>query len=571
VQIPTYMNKSHLVIVFLLLYNILSAQKESFSIPDSLKKKSYEYLDDRFYALKKDSAQASIYAYSFLKKAKLEKNTKEIMSGYQNLMLISPDKIKTIYVDSIVNTAKKSNNNTLIGSAYLTKGSYYYGLKHQKLAMDYYLTANNYISKTKDQYLIHKVKYCIALTKFYVGFYDEAVSLLRECVNYYRNVESRPYLNSIHMLGLCYNKLGNYGLCSQMNILGISESKRLKSTAMIPYFNHSEGINDFFKKNYTESINKIKSSLRAINENEDFANVAIGNFYIGKSYWSLNKKENASKHFQIVDSVFNVKKYLRPDLRQAFELLINYYKTKKDLDNQLYYVNELLKADTLLVENNSYIISRIHKQYDTKELIQEKEKILLEKNEIADDLQNEQYYDIIFSCIIFLLFIFIIWQTRRYYKRRKIYEKNYDMLIAELDAVKTKPKNKIEKEPIKDINGDTVNTILRQLEKFEIEKKFLEKDWNLVTLSAAFNSNTKYLAAILSYYRDMRINEYVNGLRIEYIINLLRIEPIYRKYTYAALAQEAGFSSTQRFANAFLLKTGMPVNFFIDQIKKASS
>lgn len=340
---------------------------------------------------------------------------------------------------------------------------------------------------------------------------------------------------------------------------------------MIPYFNHSEGINDYSRKNYSESINKIESSLDAIIENKDFANVAIGNFYIGKSYWSLNKKEKAVEHFQIVDNIFKEKKYLRPDLRQAFELLINYYKTNNNLDNQLYYIDQLLKADTLLVENNKYIISKIHKQYDTKELASEKEKILIEKEEIANALKKEKYYDIIFVVIIFLLFIFIFWQTRRHYRKRKIYEKNYKLLMDELDGVKNKPKNKIEKEPIKDINSETIALILKQLERFENEKKFLEKDWNLVTLSAAFNSNTKYLAAILNYYRDMRIHEYINGLRIEYIINLLRTEPIYRKYTYAALAQEAGFSSTQRFANAFLVRAGMPVNYFIDQIKKTTS
>jgi len=564
------MKKSRLVLIYLLFFNFLSAQKNSFSIPDSLKKKSYEYLDTRFYDLKKDSALASIYAYTFLNKAKLEKNQKEIMNGYQNLMLISPDRIRTLYIDSILYTAKKSNDNALIGAAYLSKGTYFYGLKQQKLAMDYYLTANSYLSKTNDQYQIHKVKYCIALTKFYVGFYDEAVSLLRECIAFYKNVEARPYLNSIHMLGLCYNKLGNYGLCTQMNALGISESNRLKSNVMVPYFNHSEGINDYFKKDYSESINKIESSLEAIIENKDFANVAIGNFYIGKSYWALNKKEKAVEHFQIVDSVFKEKKYLRPDLRQAFELLINYYKTNKNLDIQLYYVDQLLKADTLLVENNKYIISKIHKQYDTRELISEKERILLEKEEIANDLKKERYYDLIFAVVIFLLFIFIFWQTRRYYRKRKLYEKNFENLMEELDGIKNKSKNKIEKEPLKDISNDTITFILKQLEKFEYEKKFLEKDWNLVTLSAAFNSNTKYLAAILNYYKDMRIHEYINGLRIDYIINLLRTEPIYRKYTYAALAQEAGFSSTQRFANAFLVRAGMPVNYFIDQIKKTS-
>ena len=565
------MNRSTLALMSLLLLNVLSAQKNASIIPDTLKKKSYHYLDNRFYDLKNDSAIASLYAYTFLAKAKLEKNPKEIMNGYQNLMLISSDRIRSIYIDSILYTAKKSHDNALIGAAYLSKGTYFYGLKQQKLAMDYYLTANSYLSKTDDQYQIHKVKYCISLTKYYVGFYDEAISLLRECIDFYKNVEARPYLNSIHMLGLCYNKLGNYGLCTQMNNLGISESKRLKSTVMIPYFNHSEGINDYFKNDFSEAINKIESSLDEIIENKDFANVAIGNFYIGKSYWSLNKKEKAVDHFHIVDSIFKEKKYLRPDLRQTYELLINYYKTNNNLDNQLYYIDQLLRADTLLVENSKYIISKIHKQYDTKQLVSEKERILFEKEEIANDLKKEKYYDLIFALVIFLLFIFIYWQTRRHYRKRQVYEKNYKLLMDELDGVKNKPKNKVEKEPISDINSETITLILRQLEKFENEKKFLEKDWNLVTLSAAFNSNTKYVAAILIYYKDVRIHEYINGLRIEYIVNLLRTQPIYRKYTYAALAQEAGFSSTQRFANAFLAKAGMPVSYFIEQIKKTPS
>lgn len=562
------MNKSYLLLISLLLFQIISAQKKVFRIPDSLKTKNYEYLDNRFYDLKKDSARASLYAYASLSKAKKEKNIKEILNGFQNLMLISTEKTRLIYVDSMLYIAKKSKDNALIGGAYLSKGTFFYGLKQQKLAMDNYLIANNYISKTNDQYQIHKVKYCIALTKFYVGFYDEAVSLLRECVAYYKKEETRPYLNSLHMLGLCYNKLGNYGLCSKINALGISESRRLNSTVMIPYFRHSEGINDYFKKNYSESINHIESSLDSIIENNDFANVSIGNFYIGKSFWSLNQKEKAVKHFQVVDEIFQEKKYLRPDLRQAFELLINFYKTKKDLDKQLYYVEELLKADTLLVENNNYIVSKIHKQYDTKELISEKERILIEKQEIADELAREKYYDVFYIFIIFLLFIFILWLTRRHHKKRKEYKKNFEVLMQEYEAAKNKTKLKIEKEPIKDINIETVALILKQLEKFENGKRFLEKDWNLVTLSAAFNSNTKYLAAILSHYRDKGFNEYINGLRIDYIINLLKNDNKFRKYTYEALANEAGFSSTQRFANAFLAKAGMPVSFFIQQINK---
>ncbi|MCV2484338.1 AraC family transcriptional regulator [Flavobacterium sp. SH_e] len=562
------MIKPNSLLLLLMFFCAASAQKNPFKIPDSLKNKDFEYLDDRFYMHKKDSVRASLYAYAFLYKAKKEQNLKEILNGYQNLMLISPEKLRIAYTDSMVNTAKKAKDDALIGSAYLSKGTAYYGIKHQQQAMDNYLIANSYISKTKDQYLIHKVKYCIALTKFYIGFYDEAASLLKECSDYYRQTQAKPYLNSLHSLGLCYNKLGNYGKCTEINELGISECIRLKIEEMAAYFTHSEGINEYFKKNYGASIRNLESSLEAIKENNDFANEAIGYFYIGKSYWSLHQKEKAIIYFELVDKIFNKKNYLRPDLRQNFELMISYYKTKKDLNKQLYYINQLLKADTLLTETNKYIIAKIHKQYDTRELLLEKERIAEENQNMSAELIWEKYYDRIFAGIIIALFFILAAVTYRYYKTRKIYKKNYKLLMEELDTKKNRPKSKTEKAPIKNISSDTVALLLKQLENFEKDKKFLEKDWNLTTLSAAFKTNPKYLASIIDHYRDKGINEYINGMRIDYITELLRNDSKFKLYKYEALAKEAGFSTTERFTKAFLTKTGIAPAYFIAAIKK---
>ena len=562
------MNNQNLLLLFLLFYQAASSQKSNFKIPDSLNNKNYEYLDNRIYDLRKDSTKASVYAYTFLYKAKREKNWKEIINGYQNLLHMSPQKLRIMYADSMIFTAKKSNDNALIGSALLTKGTVYYGQRMHQQSMDNYLIANSYISKTKDLYLIHKVKYCIAQTKFYAGFYEEAVSLLKECITYYKKEQPRPYLNSLHSLGLCNNKLGDYGRCSEINKMGILESRRLHTEEMIPYFIHSEGINEYFQKNYQASIHNIESSIDAIKENNDAANEEIGYFYIGKSYWSLHRKEKAVEYFEKVDNIFNEKKILRRDIRETFELLISYYKSKKDLNKQLYYIDQLLKADTLLTETKDYIVGKIHKQYDTKELLLEKERIELENQNMTAQLIWEKYYDRIFACIIFILFCIVTGITIYSYRTKRLYKKNYQILIKELDEKKTKPKTKTDKAPINNISIETVNSILRQLENFEKTNRFLEKDWNLTTLSAAFKTNTKYLAGILDHYRDKGINEYINGLRIDYITSLLHEDPKARLYTYEALAKEAGFSTTERFKNAFFTKTGISPSYFIAAIKK---
>ncbi len=151
------MNQNHTLLILLLLFQIISAQKKGYKIPDSLKNKSYDYLDDKAYEIK-DSSEAAVYLYAFLQKAKEEKNYKEILNGYQSLLHRSPDKIRLVYADSMVCSAKKANDSTLIGSAYLSKGIAYYTLKKQDLALDNYLMANGYLSKTSDDYLKHKLK-----------------------------------------------------------------------------------------------------------------------------------------------------------------------------------------------------------------------------------------------------------------------------------------------------------------------------------------------------------------------------------------------------------------------------
>ena len=113
--------------------------------------------------------------------------------------------------------------------------------------------------------------------------------------------------------------------------------------------------------------------------------------------------------------------------------------------------------------------------------------------------------------------------------------------------------------------------ILRQLEKFEKDKKFLDKDLTLGSLAATFNSNSKYLSKVIYSYREKGFVDYINDLKIDYLIELLRNSNLHRNYSINSLAGEAGFSSTPRFTNAFQSRTGISVSYFIKQLKKESS
>lgn len=554
------MIKKYLLILSLCLGDQVCAQEIYFKIPDTIRNKDYDYLFERIKESENDPVKESLYLQSFLSKAKSEKNSQEIVNGYKNYLRRSPEKLKLVYADSMIFTAKKSMDNALIGSAYLSKGIVYYAQKKHNYALDNYLIANNYISQTNDKYLIYKTKYNIGHIKYYLGFYDEAISLFRECIDYFKKGDSRGYLNSLHSLGLCYNRIGNYGLCTDTNEMGIAEGRRLNNDEMEGYFNYSEGVNQYFRGNYAAAIKKITYSLPTILKNKDFANEAVGYFYIGKSYWDLKNPQMAIPYFKKVDVIFNDKGYIRPDLRNNYELLISYFKSKSNPDRQLYYIEKLLKVDSILNSRYRYVSGRIHKEYDTKELLAQKKKT-------ENLLDKRKYNDLIFTSVIVFLFLSVLFLIYRHIRNKRVYRQRFDELMKKSEVV-TKLESKNIANGIEDINQDTVAAVLKQLEKFEKDKKFLEKDLTLTKLAVAFDSNTRYLSKIISHYRDKKFVDYLNDLKVDYLITLLKEDKMLRNYTNKALAEEVGFSSTQRFATAFFSRAKMPTSYFIEELLK---
>lgn len=556
------MNCKSSIFLFLLFTKILTAQSHLRQIPDSLESKSFDYLDEKIYENKNDSIKASPYLYSYLWKAKKESNWKEVVYGYQNILHMSPVKLRLQYADSMIYFAKKSNDQAIIGSAFLSKGIVYYSQKKYNDAYNYYIKANDHISKSDDKYLIYKVKYNMAQIKYYLEFYDEAISLLKECIEYFKKNESRPYLNSLHSLGVCYNRIGDYDLCSKTNMLGLQESDRLKIPEMKLFFQHSEGVNQYFKNNFNTSIRTLQDVLPKLNSNTEFANESVANFYIGKSYWKLNLRAKAIPYFQKVNHAFNEKEYIRPDLKEVFELLLKYYKGKKDLNSQLYYIDQLLKADSLLTDTNRYLIGKVHKEYDTKELIMDRAKI-------RQQLVYEKYYDSVFIGIILIMFLIIIYFTYKHFKNKKLNKIKFDELLKKIEE-KNVTKPRLEKSELLDVSPQAVETILKQLDKFEKEKKYLDKNLTLAKLTVAFKSNSKYLSKVIYHHKDKGFVDYINDLKIDYLIELLKNSATYRNYTISTLADEAGFSSTPRFTNAFQSRTGISVSYFIKQLKKGN-
>ncbi|WDO12335.1 helix-turn-helix domain-containing protein [Flavobacterium sp. WW92] len=530
------------------------------SYRDSLSQKSFDYLFDNIELHAKNALLRETYLKAFIDKAKGEKNWDEIVYGYKNYIHYRDGEEKVAYADSMVSAALQSGQKRLIGSAYLSRGIAFYGLKRHNEALDNYLKADGFISATDDQYLKSKTTYNIAHLKYYLGFYEDAILLFEKCRIFFRDHNARAYLNTLHSLALCYNMLGDYGTCGSYISLGLKEADRLENHEMDSYFRHTSGVNNFFLRNYATAISEIKSSMPAIQENNDFGNIAVAHFYIGKSYWALRKESLGLPHLKDVDRIFREQGYMRPDLRENYELLMRYYKKNDNAKAALFYVDQLLKADSVIRSTQSYLFERMHKEYDTKELMEERRKIQ-EKLDRQD--RNESYLIV----TIFLTAAAAVIIVVRHRRQRRDWQRKFEQLMEQNDATQRRQSTKESRDQT-DISREALDKLIPQLEKWERDKKFLDKDLSLARLAASFKTNTTYLSGAIAQERGKRFTEYINDLKIDYITAELKQSRKLREYNNGGLAEECGFTSTQRFVNAFKARNELSPTFFVEALKK---
>jgi AraC-like DNA-binding protein len=558
------MTKNAIFLTALLLQcSFLFAQRNALASKDSLSGKSFQYFIEKLDADNLEKETSLMYSRAYLERAKRETNWNEMVNAYKFLLHLSGKEDMLAYSDSMVYAAKRGGDIAILGSAFLTKGIVYYDRKEYAMALDNYLIADGYISQSGDAYLRHKVKFNIAQIKYYLGFYDEAIALLKDCADYYKDRYERPYLISLHSLGLCYTRLKKYDVSGDYNRLGGVVAVRSQDAEMAAYFMQCEGINSYFRKKYKDALDKLQKSLQVVIDKNDFANETVGYFYIGKSYWALNQKEQAVRYFKKVDHTFTTKNYIRPDLRENYELLIRYYREHSNQELELLYVNRLLAADKILNSNYKYLSGKIFKEYDTKQLLRA-------KAEIENSLQQRKIMEVGLVALVVLLFGLLGYSLHRHKQNKKVFRRKFDELMSQSASVARESETRKPGTGNLDLNPDIVASVLKHLEKFEKNAKYLEPDMTLTKMAGIFDSNTKYVSRIIFHYRGKKSPEYINDLKIDHVIALLKTDNKYRLYTNKALGEEVGFATTQHFTRAFSNRTGMPPNYFIQELKKKS-
>lgn len=534
---------------------------------DSLSDKPFRYLANKIDSLKfeRGSDLSWIYLNAYIRNAKHMENHIALFYGYKSGSFHSSDK-KLEYADSTLLAARIINDSIFIGNAYNLKAGIYYDYRQYAEALKYYLKAENTLKDEVDEKLKHNISYSIGVIKMYLGQFEEAKTIFEEARDYFQSVDDYNhqlmYLRSLYRLGEVNQLTDQRTQAVAINLTGLKEALNINQRYQEMYFNLAIGIDNYLAKDYELAIRHIQKSIPEIEGLGDFDVVEKARFYLGSSYAAMEQEDQALNNFQEVDSLFAKNDFLNPLARGSYEWLIDYYKTKDNKDKQLYYINQLLKADQINSENNQQLAYTLHKEYNTKRLLANKAQL---ERQFA-------YWRLYALGLISLLLISGLYFFIKYRKTKKEHKELHE-LYQELIHKKQEIKQPIRETPAEiskkqQIPEEVAEDILKRLERFEQNHEFLNPRTDLKYLADKFKTNTTYLSKIVNSQKKKNFSSYLNTLRVNFMIELLKKAPQYRLYTVQALAEHCGYTSRRQFSDAFYTETGIRPGYFVEQIQK---
>lgn len=350
--------------------------------------------------------------------------------------------------------------------------------------------------------------------------YETAIELFDQAADYFNSTDTDDFLilQNIQYKGQCYLKLEKYDEAY------LSFSRVLDDWGELP-------------DNYIKSL----------------AYTGLARVYIKK-----NNTKAAQEALKNAEKVLKGSEYLEA-LKDFWEAKIEYYAATGESSNLKKAYASRDSINQLLYSARSKFINENYSKLKSQNLKNHQRMI---KQRIA-----------IASGILALLGLMVYLFYCRKKKNKEL--KKIKQYIGELKKNKKKTdiqtqnqtENKTETEPI--MTQKSEEKILYYLDKFEENKLFTKNNLSLSWLATYCKTNNKYLSYCINKHKEKDFNNYINELRIEYIILKLLNDPVYRKYKIATLAEEAGFSSQNKFSTVFKKITSIQPSKFIDQLSKS--
>lgn len=553
-----------ITIVFLLCcVQITTGQEEDFVIPDSLKTLDYENLYNSYLKVYRDTLSAKIYLNTYLKKAILENDKIKMANAYSRLSYyIEEESEKIALLDRSITLSTGLDQDIIIRS-YSFKGGYYFRKGNYTLALDNYLQALMLAEKIQNVEYIYITKHNIACIKTEIRKHEEALPLFKE---YYTHIITKHTTDTIRYLKATVPLAESYRYNNLLDSASTYHYKAIKrSQKSEHYYNRfysriiiNEGINLFYKEKFKDAYDSIAKGLSVLDKtrSENKKAYILGEFYLGKLQLLKQDILSAKKHFLTVDSILHYEKITPIEVREGYEFMINFYKENDKKEQQLEYINKLLRFDSIINQETSSLSNRLFKEFDTPLLIKEKEVLI---NELKGNNKNLNSLVIFLSLLTLVAIVFLY----RQYQKRKTYQQKFEQLIAQNKVVETpneKPQNDI------GVSNDIVEEILNKLVLFEQNHYYLKKNISTTSLAKDIKTNTKYLSKVINHHKQKNFANYINDLRIAHAVTQLKENKTLRNYTIQGIAEEMGFNTAESFSSAFKKSTGIKTSYFIKKL-----
>jgi len=561
---------NHLIIKNLAFIVLLFLQMPTNAQGKKIENLSFLELEHKIDSLVYKNANASPLIHFYIKKSKKENNLKALVYAYRYASQNPSEKYKIKYSDSAILVAKKINDNSILTEAYINKSSLLIAKNEHDIASNYLMLANRIAEKTNDNYLKYQTIYSIAQNYLYLGRLSDAKKEYEKCVNFFSvNLDKSQTYGKNYEMMFMYSLISLIDTNSKLN--QFSENKILlkktfqyikenNSNFYYAYFISCEGTNAYHLKNYFLAIEKLKKAQTLYQDSwPHYTDI----FYIGMSYWKLGNKKEAVKYFEKLDKEYYKDKNQDPQFRPSYELLIEYYASKNNTDKQLEYINKLMSLDKSYEKNYKYLFAKIHKEYDSQKLIDE-------KNSIENSLKVHQYLTLL---VIIISIVFISFSTYKYFQMQRRYKERFEQIILKNTEIEKIPvtivgEDKTVTPKIAGLSESTVAYILEQLDIFEKEQQFLDSKITQKLLSEKLGTNPTYLSKIINAYKGKNFSNYLNDLRLEYIVELLKTEHQFLEKEIKELANIAGFTNAEAFSDNFQRKFEIKPSYFIKMMKE---
>ena len=546
IRIPYY-SKKWMYFFFFLFSQILFSQTQKKEI-ELLQNESFTFLEEKYWKSVQNKNAEEKYAEAYILKGKKEKDTTEISNGYYMMIYAKSYEKSKNYIDSIIEITKNNINYYQPAKVYLLKATDYGNKGNYVSAFKSLKKAENSAIISGNKSLLFEIKYINSRLKTDIGSYEESNKILKEVMPYTKEKGNiRSQIISSWAIGNNYNLLKQPDSALKITEKIIPLSLKTRDSVIYYKLLLSTAISYYDKENYQASLDSIFKIKKLYDTNNyNYSIDILINLYLAKNYLKQNKTDLGVNFLKKVDTISTSNSYYHSSIRENYSLLYDYYKEKKDVKNQLLYINKLLKTDSILDNDFSYMLKNTTTQVISEQLNSEKEAII--KSLKKDDYQKKVIVAVLLLFSGVLLIILFKNNTKR-----KLY-KNH------LKKLSIKKKDNSHK-----IDIDIKNRILEGLKEIEETKQFLESDFNLAYLSKNLKTNTSYLSKIINESKKTTFKHYLVDLRIKYLIEQLDENPILRKYSIEALAASIGYTNASSFTRIFKKYAGVSPSKFLKE------